>query len=156
MGVVGAVGQFRAAGRQDDIADTQQEAARQSQALRERNAALIEAEGQEQARRERDTDAREQGMARARAGASGTTGGGTQGLYLADMKQVAKEELDWLDYSTKSRVAQERHAGYYDYLQGSAQAQATRSGAKTTRAAGWTGLMGSGTQFGEAHNWWQK
>jgi hypothetical protein len=156
MGVVGAVGQFRAAGRQEDVADTQDEAARQSAALRERNATLIEAEGQEKSRRMRDEDEREQGMARARSAASGTTGAGTPGLYMADMQSVAKEELDWLDYSTKQRVGQERHAGYYDYLSGSSAAQATRSDAKTTRAAGWTGLMGSASQFGDAYNWWQK
>jgi hypothetical protein len=156
MGVVGAVGQFKAAGRQDDAADTQQEAARQSQALRERNATLIEAEGQESMRRQRREDEREEGMTRARSMASGTTGGGTNNLYLADLKGTNKEELDWLDYSTKSRVGQERAGGYYDYLTGSAAAQATRSQAKTTRMGAWTGLMGSASQFGDSQGWWQK
>jgi len=156
LGVVGAVGQFRAAGRQEDVADTQDEAARRSAELRERNATLIEAEGMEQSRRQRADDEREQGMARARAAASGVTGAGTPGLYVGEMAQVAKEELSWLDYSTRQRSQQERDAGYYDYLTGSAAAQGTRAGAKTTRAAGWTGLMRSGAQFGQSQNWWQK
>jgi len=184
MGVLGAVGQFSASRSQDDAAAMQQRAAAQqdkaaagqeaaameARSLRERNAAAIEAEGMEQKRRMRDTMDRDMGLSRARAAASGVTAEGTPGLYLDEMQKVSGEELDWLDYSTRSKVAAEQNAGHYDYLTGMASADATRAGATATRAGakttsagarqtrmgGWTTLGQSALDFGGAYNWWQR
>ena len=151
----GAAMQLSAASRQRDAARRQEAAAREAKAIRERNAVLIEAEGVEQKRRMQAEHDRKMAAARARAAASGVMFTGTPEVYFADLEETHGEELDWLDYSTRSRISQELHAGYYDYLTGMSSADITRAGATATTARGVSTLVGGVSDFGDAYGWWQ-
>ena len=152
---VGAVMQISAASRQREAARRTEAAAHEARAIRERNAVLIEAEGNEQKRRMQAEHDRKMALARARTAASGVMFTGTSELYFADLEETHGEELDWLDYSTRSRIDQELHAGYYDYLTGMSSAEITRAGATATTARGVSTLVGGVSDFGDAYNWWQ-
>jgi len=100
-----------------DAADRQ--AAEQERLARE-NAAAIEAETAENARRLSMQQAEREGMAMAKAAASGVKTSGSTGDYLSDMSTEHKRELDWLKKSGASQAGIAKQSGY-------TQAQGTRN-----------------------------
>ena len=113
----------------------QREAGREAAALSTTNVGNIREETTEQIKRVEYTSAREQGMARARAFASGAYGL-TPGLYLKEMADITEEEIDWL---AKSGLSQEEIEG----LKGSQ--------AKSIASAGAIATLGQG--LGSAAKW---
>lgn len=106
VGVIGLIGAI--SGKQGADAG-----AGQSEQLARENALLIEAEGREEERRATEENVSAQAEMRARSAASGTTGEGSQQIYMTSEQEKFDKDVAWLRKSTKSRADLERKQGKY-------------------------------------------
>ena len=95
----GAYQQFQAADEARDIAD--------------KNAKLARMEAEERAKRLEMEQERTRGRARAAAAASGVDVEGTPLLYLEEMEEIQREELDWLRAAGYHRAEVEEQKGEF-------------------------------------------
>ena len=128
LAVVGAFGSLVSAGKQMEAASDAKRAARA-------NAAAIEAETAEEARRLKLEQDRTEASSRAAAAASGS-GGVSQDLYQDFLGDEHAKELAWLKKSGASQANITR-------IQGNAAASTARANAFGTLAGGATSLYGA-------------
>jgi len=103
----------------------QYQAGKDAEAMADYNASLIGAEGEEEAYRMSREQEATRASARARAAASGVTGGGSIQTYLDEMTKTQARELDWLGKSTKSQQVLTRLGGDLAKKKATAQAIGT-------------------------------
>ena len=132
-----------------DAARAQDRAASEAERLGRENAAMIEAETAEQARRVREEQLQTQSLAQARASASGAKGGSID-IYTDEMVTEQKRQLDWLKQSGESKARLAIMGGQHTAGVGRAQASATRAGAVSTVISG----AGTFASQGAKANWW--
>ena len=132
-----------------DAARAQDRAAAEAERLGRENAAMIEAETAEQARRVREEQLKTQSLTQARAAASGAKGGSID-IYTEEMVTEQKRQLDWLKQSGESKARLAVMGAQYTAGVGRAQASATRAGAVSTFVSG----VGTFASQGEKANWW--
>lgn len=94
---VGVVKQIEAGNKADKLADA--------------NAKLEERQTAEEARRLKSEQAKVEATTKARAAAGGVEVGGSQSMFLQDMKAEHSKELAWLKTSGASRAAATRQGG---------------------------------------------
>ncbi len=132
-----------------DAAKDQRRAAAESEALGRENAAAIEAETAESARRLSKQQAETESLAQAKAAASGA-GGKSQTTFLESMVGEHGRQLDWLKQSGRSQASIARRAG-------ASQGRVGRSQAKATEAAGVGNFLQSTGTFASQSTkagWW--
>ena len=127
------VGQMRQASAQEKAAEQQAAAAEEAQRISTMNAARIEAETAEMARREREASEEAQSQRRLVAAAAGGTGGGSTAAYLEEQAERESRYIDWLERSGASRASIARAEGGYARQTGMITAEATRSRASQSR-----------------------
>ena len=132
-----------------DAEHAQKRAASEAERLGRENAAMIEAETAEQARRVREEQLQTQSLAQARAAASGAKGGSID-IYAEEMITEQKRQLDWLKQSGESRARLAIMSGQQAGQAGRAQASATKAGAVGTFISG----AGTFASQGAKANWW--
>ena len=131
--------------------DDAKSAARDQERISRENAMNIESEGREQERRARIEQTEAEAAQRARVGASGLKGSGSQATFMLGEEEKFMQEIDWLRKSTSSKAGYERSAG--------------KLAADTTRrkgdAAFYSGLGGAAGDFGSGYSsykssgsWW--
>jgi len=135
-----------------EAADAQKAAAAESERLGIENAAAVEAETQEQARRTAAAQSSQQASARARAAASGVAEGGSMSTVTGEMAKEHTRQLDWLKTSGATRAEMTRQGAKASGDVGRAQASATRAGGIAGGIQGVGSIHKSGTKAG----WWGK
>ena len=96
------------------------------------NAKLQEQQAAEEARRLKKEQERTEAAARAKAAAGGIEVGGSQAMFLSDMKAEHGKELAWLKKSGASRASATRQGGSNARSQAYAGAASTAAGAAST------------------------
>ena len=99
-----------------EAAEAQAERAKEAVEMGKRNAALIEQETQERARRQELQMKRTSGRMKAILAASGTQMSGTGSLYISEYTKEQQAELDWLRQAGKSRAELAKKRGQYEAL----------------------------------------
>ncbi len=107
----------------------QKAAADEAERIGRENAANIEAETQESARRTKKAQDQELATAQARAASSGLEVGGTLSTFLSNLEEGQAESLAWLEKSGANRARLAELSGGYTAATG-------RAGASATLAAG--------------------
>ena len=152
MVAISAFGTAYAVSSQMRAADAQERAAAEAERLARENAAAIEAETREEARRLALQQKQLEGTSRARAAASGITSSGSFGDYMSFLEQENQRQLEWLNESGQRRADIARRGGYLD-------AASARTGAHASRAQAW-GSIFSGAKdiygYGRNAGWWAK
>lgn len=115
-----------------EAAQTQKDAAKDAKRAAEITAHNAKLKGVEEKRKLEKELAYEQGLARARAGASGVSMGGTVAAYLADLKAEGAKDLEWLLQVTDSEIQTALAGGNLDALQLEAGASASMASAWST------------------------
>lgn len=121
-GIVGLVGGIT--GKQQASAG-----ASETERLGRENAMLIEAEGKEEERRATEENMQAQAQMRAMSASTGTTGEGSQQIYMTAEQEKFDKDIDWLRQSTSKKADLERR-----------QAGIT---ARSLKSQGKSGLWGS-------------
>ena len=130
-------------------ADQQQEAARDAERLANKNAQLIEKEGERQQQLAKRAADDVEATARAKVAASGfARGGETQSLVLDDIAKQHSDSLEWMREATRSQADITRQGGQYARDAGYGQAS-------STRAQGYGQALSSISAAGNANDWWQ-
>ena len=142
--VVGILGTAYSTYSMNRAASSQKKAARQAKRAGEIKARDERLRGLEEKRKMKKELAYKEGLARARAGASGISLGGTVAQYLADLKEEGLKDLAWLTEVSESRV-QTALAG------GELSATQSRAGAATSTASAWQGVGQLATQSYSAY-----
>lgn len=94
-------------------ASDQKQAGKRAEGIERMNAAKALAESQEAARRLKLDQDKVTAETKARAAASGVTGGGTVETYLSEMQKNFKSELDWVNKSGASAANINLRRGEY-------------------------------------------
>lgn len=136
---VSFITQMSAAGDQKAIAAQQEE-------LAIKNAANIEAEGREEARRLGLEQEQAEGLTRAKIAASGATAEGSTGSYMDNMAKEHEKEMDWLKKSTASQADIAKSSG-------SITAQTTLAKASATEMGAVTSVFGDVSSIGKSAGW---
>lgn len=143
-GTVYSVAEQRKAARQ------QEGAAAEAEKIGRQNAAVIESETRESAKRQKLADDQTSGKARALAAASGVESTGSVGTFLSDLDTAQTESLNWLVKSGENRARIAQLTGEYTAAQGRAGASGTRAGAVSSTISG----ANSAFNIGDSQNWW--
>ena len=112
------------------------------------NEKRIKAETAEEARRMEMEQSREVGLAKAKAAASGTGMGGSQGMFISELESAREAELDWLKRSGTSRARAAAKEGVSSAITGlgagiaSATGTLASSDAAMSQVEDWTGWGG--------------
>jgi len=135
-----------------EAAETQKQAASEAERIGRENAANIEAETREEARRLALAQERELGKARAVAGASGLVStSGTINTFIEDLQEGQAESLAWLNQSGANRARIAKLTGGYTGAIG-------RAGAETTLAQpigqGISNVGAAASIAGQQGSWW--
>jgi len=141
-----AVGTYASYKSQSEAAAGQKDAAREASRLAEMNAQMSERETTRNAENMQAAQEREQATNRAKAAASGISGGGSFDLVMDEQKRIHGEEQDWLKQSGASKADIIRQGGALAQSQGYAQADATRAGSWGTLIGGAQSIYGTGSQ----------
>lgn len=145
--ILSFVGGMQQASQQKKAAAQQAAAAEESRRIGDRNAARIEAETKEKARRESLAAKERQGLTRARQAASGGAASGSNVVYLDEMIETDEKNIDWLRKSGASQADIARREGNYNYLSGMASSTSTRAAATGSKFGAFGSLLG-GAQSG--------
>lgn len=156
MGLAGAFMENKAAGKQrkamENVARQQEAAGEQAKYIANQNAANTEAETAESVRRESIAADQAQANLRARAAASGGTGGGSTGNFIDTQQRTSDQYIDWLKKSGSSRAQIEREQGKYSSMTASSSAAGTRASTAGSKWAGLAGLTKAAGSIGDLYN----
>jgi hypothetical protein len=149
--VAGVVGTAYSVYSGIEAAERQEEAADEAMRIGRENAANIEAETAEQARRLKAQQEQEGAKARAVAASSGLVSStGTLNTFLEDLDKGHAESLAWLERSGANRSRIAELSGGYTAQTGYAQASSTRASTAGNAATGASNIYKSG----QLANWW--
>lgn len=130
-------------------ARSQKKAAAEAERMGREKAARIEAETEEQKRREQLMQEQTEGAAKTRAAASGIQLTGSTAKALTALYEEHKRQLDFLDLSGRMRAREAIAEGRAARQYGETQAAQTMFSSFSNLA---TGIYGTGKDYG----WWSK
>ena len=142
-GVMAFKGQQDQAKAMKSAAQQQAAAAEQAATIGNMNAANIEAETAESAKRERVAANEATAERKARIAASGGTATGSSKAFLDEQTRRQDEYIGWLKKSGASQAAIAREEGQYSKAIGMIDSSTTKARAKATKTQSYADLAGS-------------